>query len=386
MNTSHNFLNLHVLISHSPSCLNRDDMNMQKSARFGGVRRIRISSQCLKRALRTSEPYAQRLGSPSVRTNRLDLLTAKYVELLKDKFPPELIEQTIGLVAGVEKKDAAKKPKKGAADGESAETDAPAKEEKGVAVAPWSVGEVNRLCQIVQQAQADKLDEKKLAKLVDSESKSLRVAMADALDIALFGRMATSGLMTTIDGAMSVAHVITTHEVDPDIDWFTAVDDLTIDQGETGAGHLNTQEFSAGVFYRYASLNLGQLAKNLGSAPREKALEIGSHLAGLFATVTPSAKQSTFAAHNLADFVMASFSDLPLSFANAFEMPVQRARTGGFLKPSVQALESYAANITKAYGLTGPVAVFSPNEAAATTPRLDTLAALEEWVRKGGQS
>ena len=45
-----NFINFHVLISHSPSCLNRDDMNMQKSAVFGGERRVRISSQSLKRA------------------------------------------------------------------------------------------------------------------------------------------------------------------------------------------------------------------------------------------------------------------------------------------------------------------------------------------------
>ena len=59
-----NYLNLHVLIPQ-PSCLNRDDMNMQKSAVFGGVRRVRISSQCLKH-------YAVRLaaspGAPSVRT------------------------------------------------------------------------------------------------------------------------------------------------------------------------------------------------------------------------------------------------------------------------------------------------------------------------------
>ena len=46
-----NFINIHVLISHSPSCLNRDDMNMQKDAIFGGKRRVRISSQSLKRAM-----------------------------------------------------------------------------------------------------------------------------------------------------------------------------------------------------------------------------------------------------------------------------------------------------------------------------------------------
>ena len=39
-----NFINFHVLISHSPSCLNRDDMNMQKDAVFGGKRRVRSNA------------------------------------------------------------------------------------------------------------------------------------------------------------------------------------------------------------------------------------------------------------------------------------------------------------------------------------------------------
>ena len=52
--TAKNFINFHVLISHSPSCLNRDDMNMQKTAVFGGMNRVRISSQSLKRAMRKS--------------------------------------------------------------------------------------------------------------------------------------------------------------------------------------------------------------------------------------------------------------------------------------------------------------------------------------------
>ncbi|MWF00577.1 hypothetical protein GQE67_11100, partial [Escherichia coli] len=60
-----NFINIHVLISHSPSCLNRDDMNMQKDAIFGGKRRVRISSQSLKRAMRKSGYYAlNRPGFP----------------------------------------------------------------------------------------------------------------------------------------------------------------------------------------------------------------------------------------------------------------------------------------------------------------------------------
>ncbi len=68
-----NFINIHVLISHSPSCLNRDDMNMQKDAIFGGKRRVRISSQSLKRA-----------GNDS------NLLIVFYVQIMPDDFVMQL--------------------------------------------------------------------------------------------------------------------------------------------------------------------------------------------------------------------------------------------------------------------------------------------------------
>ncbi len=61
---SKNFVNFHILMSHCPSCLNRDDMGMQKTAVFGGTRRVRISSQSLKRAMRTSPYYEAQFGKP----------------------------------------------------------------------------------------------------------------------------------------------------------------------------------------------------------------------------------------------------------------------------------------------------------------------------------
>jgi CRISPR system Cascade subunit CasC len=44
-----NFLQLHLLTSYPPACLNRDDLNRPKSAIMGGVNRLRISSQSLKK-------------------------------------------------------------------------------------------------------------------------------------------------------------------------------------------------------------------------------------------------------------------------------------------------------------------------------------------------
>jgi len=223
-----NFINFHVLISHSPSCLNRDDMNMQKSAVFGGVNRVRVSSQSLKRAMRTSTYYAQKLGEPSVRTRDLPRLQVRYTEALKDRYDAARVAQALQWMSG----------KEGIADGTGSD-----------AVAPWALEEVAHFCELLGE---EGQDPKKLEKQIEKDAKPFRAAMAQAVDIALSGRMATSGLMSnlSVDGAMAIAHAITTHAVEPqDVDWFTAVDDLTIDAGETGAAHLDTQQFSSGVFY-----------------------------------------------------------------------------------------------------------------------------------------
>ncbi len=378
---SHNFINFHILISHSPSCLNRDDMNMQKNAVFGGRRRVRISSQSLKRTMRKSDYYRDNLGQPSERTRELSKLQQKFIAALKERYSEELVIQALEMISG----------KTGLADLSS----------KGVAVAPWAVEEVAHFCQVIQDADND-MDAKKLAKLIEKDAKPFKQAASQAADIALSGRMATSGLMTNIDGALSVAHVITTHEVnDSDIDWFTAVDDLVQEEkaqrsigdtaegkGEQGSGHLDTQEFSSGVFYRYASLNIGQLQENLGGADRQQALDIAAHALHMLATVVPSAKQQSFAAHNLADLALVSFSDQPISLANAFESPVRQQAGGGYLQPSLKTLNQYWSKVHKGYGLAEKCGEFSLDETMEIPEGINPKISLEElkaWIRKDGE-
>ncbi len=359
-----NFLNIHVLISHNPSCLNRDDMNMQKSAIFGGKRRVRISSQSLKRAMRKSEYYAKHLGQPSTRTKKLDCVVSAMQSALAGRFPEEVISKAVEWISG---------------------KDAITAEVIDDAVAPWVVEEVAYICQEIVDGEADDIDQKKLKKKIEKDSTGLRQAIGQAVDIALSGRMATSGLMSEvgkIDGAMALAHTITTHSVDADIDWFTAVDDFQ----ELGSGHLDTQEFSSGVFYRYASINLGQLQTNLGDASRERALEIASHLVYMMSTIVPTAKQQSTAAHNLADMAMVSFSDIPISLANAFENPVI-AKDKGFLKPSIDNLLEYWHKTHKGYALDEQVSAFSLHE----LPIIDGLSSagslpdLKQWVGNDGK-
>lgn len=374
--TTKNFINFHVLISHSPSCLNRDDMNMQKTAVFGGVNRVRVSSQSLKRSMRTSDYHLANLGAPSVRTRDLAKLKARFTDLLKDRFDADLVGRALEWISG----------KEGIAEGVTDD-----------AVAPWAVDEVAHFCTLLGE---EGQDIKKLEKQIEKNARPFRAALSHAKDIVLSGRMATSGLMSNlpVDGALAVAHAITTHAVEPqDVDWFTAVDDLTADAGETGAGHLDTQQFSSGVFYRYASLNLKQLQVNLGLLPdmksaetedtRKAALDIARHVFHMLATVVPSAKQQSFAAHNLADFAVVSFADQPISLANAFEAPVARDRNGGFLKPSIKALAEYWARINHAYSLDETARAFAMDADVKLGKKepLTSLKDVETWIVNNGQ-
>ncbi|NTV45952.1 MAG: type I-E CRISPR-associated protein Cas7/Cse4/CasC [Chlorobiales bacterium] len=411
-----NFINFHILISHSPSCLNRDDMNMQKSAFFGGKRRVRISSQSLKRTMRKSEYYEKNLGEDSIRSRNLSLLKDEFIKELNGEFEESTIQEALERFVKTQVSSEEN-------DDDQTDEETESKPDKKLAVAPWIKEEFRILCRIVKevhdtgltqeeedkaikefekQKQPKKGEKKPLdfyrgqlyskkveAKMKDNKA-ALLAAIGTAKDVALSGRMATSGLMTTVDGALAVAHVITTHSVDADIDWFTAVDDLQ----ELGSGHLDTQEFSSGVFYRYACLNLKQLQMNLGLIPnikapetkesRQEALKVASHLIHLLTTETPSAKQQSFAAHNLADLAMVSFSDIPVSLANAFEEPVKAAP--GFIKPSIKALNDYWQAVHTGYGLEEKCAQFS---LAAGAPEgmksAKTLEELKAWVLANGE-
>jgi CRISPR system Cascade subunit CasC len=379
------FVNFHVLISHSPSCLNRDDMNMQKTAVFGGETRVRISSQSLKRAFRTSDYYRDQF-SKSQRTRRLlDNLAAKLGEEATDEGQKGAIEQCALYAAAIF--EGKTKPK------EIAEYKRAQNGHIETQILPFSQSEITALRQLVLDAagQPEKTRPDFLRDAIRRMEQEQR-GYVD-LDVALSGRMANSELTYPVDGALAVAHAITTHAVEPqDIDWFTAVDDLTSDEGESGAGHLNTQQFSAGVFYRYASLNLRQLQVNMGlienmkaeetAASRKRALEIAVHVLHLMATVVPTAKQQSFAAHNLADFAIVSLAHQPISLANAFERPIKHERNHGFLDRSITALSDYWQRIGNAYGLEEQARAFATRAdcTLGDQPALSSLQAVKEWL------
>jgi CRISPR system Cascade subunit CasC len=309
------FINIHTLISHPSSMMNRDDSGLQKTAVFGGSVRSRISSQCLKRSIRQSDLYVNAVEEKSIRTNKFDELLQLCIEQMPD-IDKKLIEDVLLNMGSKVKKEK---------DKETAEI-----HRYFDAVQPYALGAIREAVNMVQAG----IELKELKKTVHIPT----------FDVALSGRMDASCPDRNVEAAMSVAHSITTHSADIEVDWFTACDDLA----EQGSGHIGTTEFSSGVFYRYASINLDLLAENVKATIADVA-PIVKTIVRCFAQVTPSAKQKVFAAHNQADFVLVTQSDQPLSLANAFRKPIDNS--GEVMERSIEELIKHYEKLINAYDI-----------------------------------
>nr|WP_240030536.1 type I-E CRISPR-associated protein Cas7/Cse4/CasC [Thermus scotoductus] len=80
------------------------------------------------------------------------------------------------------------------------------------------------------------------------------------MDLALFGRMLADRPELGVDAAAQVAHALSTHKVDREFDFYTAVDDLNPKE-ETGAGMMGDVEFYSATLYRYALVDLEKFPK-----------------------------------------------------------------------------------------------------------------------------
>ncbi len=144
-----------------------------------------------------------------------------------------------------------------------------------------------------------------------------------------------------VDGAVQVAHAFTTHNTEPEVDFFTAVDDVAELAADAGSGHMNTAEFSAGVFYRYASINIAELLENL-DGDRDQARELVEAFCTALIESLPEAKKNSTAPFTIPDLVyVAVRNDRPVSLASAFEQPVRPAPDSGCSAPSRQVFAEY---------------------------------------------
>ncbi len=333
------FIELHILQNFAPSNLNRDDTGAPKDAVFGGHRRARVSSQCFKRATRLAAADYSLIAPEhrGVRTKRLKRLV---VERLADREPEEAagkIESALA-AAGLSfsKKDA-----------EKTEYLLFLGEKEIEAFADLVAEHWDELTAV--DADTSKKQRKAAASAhVGKKAKAL-LDGGKAVDVALFGRMLADLPEANQDAACQVAHAISTHRVEREFDYYTAVDDCGGAE-ETGADMIGQIEFNSATLYRYAVLDFDKLVANL-QADRELALSAVEAFVTAFIRAVPSGKQNTFAAHNAPDFVGVSLRHAaPLSLANAFEKPVTGRLDKSLTEQSVARLIEMDERLATAYG------------------------------------
>ena len=325
------YVDIHVIQSLPPSCVNRDDSGSPKSAVYGGVRRLRVSSQSWKRAARLYFNNLLDASDVGVRTKRVaELLAARITE-----DAPDLAESAPNLVGEVFKAAKIKlsAPRK---------KDGPL--ESGYLLF-LSTSQIARLAELAIAAArgGEALDAKAVKKIFKE---------AHAVDIALFGRMVADNTDLNIDAACQVAHAISTHAAENEYDFFTAVDDekSRSEEEDAGAGMMGTVEFSSATMYRYATVNIDMLRHNLGDGQAGlRALEV--FIRG-FCLSMPTGKQNTFANRTVPEAVVVAVrEDQPVSLAGAFEEAVPADAARGYVTRSVEALARHAATIEDNYGL-----------------------------------
>lgn len=337
------FLDIHALHTLPYSNVNRDGLGSPKSCPYGGVQRIRVSSQSWKRAARLAVEH--QIEAPTVRTRQIasavrDLLVQQGWATDDARRAGRAIVQAYGLE--------------------------PADDNDITNVLLWLPSTVvTDLAQLagqhrdlVTQLPLPELDDKGKPKRLSKEERSKRAETLQAAvssmagpvteilnrrspTIALLGRMLADTPDHTVDGATQVAHAFTVHEAAPDFDYFTAVDDLA---SNSGAGHLATAEFATGTFYRYCTVNVGQLIDQLGDL--DAALAVIETWTRALLTVVPSGKQNSTAPQTVPDLVHLSVRQAPRSLAAAFERAVPTS-PDGYAAPARDILADYAGRLQR---------------------------------------
>lgn len=322
------FIQLHFLTAYAPSNLNRDDSGRPKTAKMGGVERLRVSSQSLKRAWRVSETFESAMDGHIGKRTRL--LGVEYV------YQPMIS-------AGVSLKTAKAAAEKIAGQFGKLKSDKGAGAVKNLEIEQLvhvSTHEIALIKQLVDTLISENREP------VDEELKLLRKEQ-HSVDMALFGRMLASSPAFNVEAACQVAHALGVSAVTVEDDFFTAVDDLNAGDEDKGSAHMGEQGFASALFYSYICISRDLLLKNLGGDENLTRRAIAA-LTETALTVSPGGKQNSFASRAYASYALAEAgTKQPRSLAVAFFQPV---RGENLLPTAIERLKHQRDNFDRVYG------------------------------------
>jgi CRISPR system Cascade subunit CasC len=381
------FIQIHTLQTFPACNLNRGDDGRPKTIIYGGVERIRYSSQALKYALRNSPTLRAALGDvfgkrtkllghevcdylhkkQSVPLEKAEQIGAHVTEVfskIDDKDHSGLKSTTLYFVGPDEEKavyDLAQKAATGAAvewDPKAIlknvttavdiamfgrmytdESSKPSKRNKMEKSKP-SAGKKDK---------AKKVQRQKAAKATSTSDKVTQEGPDDGQADEIGKEPKAKRMHANMEAAVHVAHSFTTHRSSPEDDYFSASDDLSSPE-VTGASHIDTQFFGSGVFYTYVSVDRDRLVQNL-NGNKDLADRCIEALVRALPSTSPAGKRASFASHTQSQFALVEIGmQQPRSLAAAFCEPVRSMDGRGLDRLSAERLLEQRAAFEKIYG------------------------------------
>lgn len=344
---SSHFIQIHWLASYPSTLLNRDDAGLAKRIPFGGAVRSRISSQCLKRHWRLAGQASleQSFAHPWSLANLGIPTGTRSKTIVEDRILPAARD---GLDSSDEAIEAAKAVLLDNLYGTKA-TDL--KKRQALFFGEPEIEYLaTRTREALQAGNPEQVGDV-LKEFFKGERDNLRTLKHGAgLESALFGRMVTADRSANRNASIHVAHALSVHAIERELDFMTVVDDLksTNAEQDSGAAGVFDMELSSGLYYGYTVVDVPLLVSNLAD-DREVAARVVEHLVHLIADVSPGAKKGSTAPYSYAEFMLIEAGDRqPRTLANAFRRPL-REREGDMAETAVDALAGFLGRMDEAY-------------------------------------
>lgn len=333
MTPTANFIQIHFLTAYGANVLNRDDLNRPKSMVYGSTSRLRLSSQSLKRAWRTSpvmklfelgtrsRDFWLQLGQFAVDAGHSEADVLAHILPLRVAVEGAKAAGAEGVPEDAESADSAAAAEEPAVEVKAGKPSKKKVAAKGLATLAgnlffFSESETTALRAALMKSLGEVGGTEKKKPLTAKEADAVLGAhLPMSADVAMFGRMVAEVRKHDVEGAVQVAHAFTVNKSVIDDDFFTAVDDLS---GESGSGHMGSNAFGSGLYYGFVNIDVKTLLKNF-NGDIETARQVVRSLVETCATVAPGAKQNSFAARSYATYICVETGDAqPRSYADAF--------------------------------------------------------------------
>jgi len=355
------FIQIHFLASWPGALLNRDDAGLAKRLPFGEAVRTRVSSQCLKRHWRTGgdalmpHPLAlHTLGAENGSTRSKESIERLVINPIRDGHPKDIldaiekvfIEKVYGAKAG----------------------DKVSRQALLLGYPEIAYLKENAIRIATESADAKTAADKAAAWFKDGDGKANLKQLSEqngfsaGLEAALFGRMITSDPRANTDAAIHVAHAFTVHEEQPELDYFTVVDDLKTKAAgdDAGSAGIFDTELTSGLYYGYVVVDVPLLVSNLtgcargdwaGDHDRALAGQAIENLVHLIADMSPGAKKGSTAPYSRAELLLVEAGDRqPRTLANAFRRPISLVGNNEIGARTSSAVAAELTDIDRMYG------------------------------------